>query len=104
MTLKASASSLCFVVASAAISQNALVPASPADRAEARDIFKQLIEINSTDTPKGSVTAASKAMERRFLAAGFPREDVRLLGPAAHKQNLVVRYRPAGTPDSRPVL
>ena len=104
MNLKAPAASLCFFVASAAIAQNALVPASPADRAEAQEIFKQLIEINTTDTPKGSVTAGSEAMEKRFLDAGFPREDVHLLGPDERKQNLVVRYRAAGTSDEKPVL
>lgn len=87
-----------------AVGQNSLPTASVADRAEAKAIFKELIEINTTDTPKGSVTAATKAMEKRFLDAGFAREDVKLLGPAAHKQNLVVRYRAAGTPDAKPVV
>ena len=104
MTLKAAAACICFLIASAAVAQSALVSASPADRAEAREIFKQLIEINTTDTPKGSVTAGSEAMEKRFLDAGFPREDVHLLGPDPRKQNLVVRYRSAGTPDNQPVL
>jgi acetylornithine deacetylase/succinyl-diaminopimelate desuccinylase-like protein len=81
-----------------------IAPLSDADRAEARDIFKQLIEINTTDTPKGSVTAGNAAMEKRFLDAGFPREDVRLIGPDKNKLNLVVRYRAAGTPDAKPVL
>ncbi len=78
--------------------------ASAADRAEAREIFKQLIEINTTDTPQGSVTAATSAMQKRFLDAGFPHEDVHLLGPDSHKQNLVVRYRAAGHPTQKPVL
>jgi acetylornithine deacetylase/succinyl-diaminopimelate desuccinylase-like protein len=86
------------------VSGQTVVPASTADRAEAREIFRQLIEINTTDTPKGSVTAGAQAMEKRFLDAGFPREDVRLLGPDPKKMNLVVRYRAAGTPDARPVL
>jgi len=81
-----------------------LPAASAADRAEARDIFKQLIEINTTDTPKGSVTAASVAMQKHFLDAGFAPEDVHLLGPAPHKQNLVVRIHAAGTPTEKPVL
>ena len=82
-----------------------LVPASKADRAEARDIFKQLIEINTTDSPQGSVTAGTQAMEKRFLDAGFPREDVVLLGPDPRKQNLVVRFRaPSGQPAEKPVL
>jgi acetylornithine deacetylase/succinyl-diaminopimelate desuccinylase-like protein len=104
MSLRVPAASLCFLIASIAIAQNALVPASPTDRAEAREIFKQLIEINTTDTPKGNVTAGTTAMEKRFLDAGFPREDVHLLGPDPRKQNLVVRYRATGAPDNKPVL
>ena len=103
MRLKASPAALFVLLASASLAQT-ITPASPADRAEARDIFKQLIETNTTDTPKGNVTTGSAAMEKRFLDAGFPREDVHLLGPDAHKQNLVVRYRAAGTPDAKPVL
>ncbi len=94
--------SLCLPLAAA--SQSVLTPASPADRAEAQAIFKQLIETNTTDTVRGSVTAGTQAMEKRFLDAGFPREDVHLLGPNPNKMNLVVRYRAAGTPNEKPVL
>jgi acetylornithine deacetylase/succinyl-diaminopimelate desuccinylase-like protein len=85
-------------------SGNPVVPASRADRAEAREIFKQLIEINTTDTPQGNVTAGSEAMAKRFLDAGFAREDVSLLGPDARKQNLVVRIRAAQPSTEKPVL
>jgi acetylornithine deacetylase/succinyl-diaminopimelate desuccinylase-like protein len=78
--------------------------ASEADRAEALGLFKQLIEINTTDTPQGNVTTATAAMQRRFLDAGFPPGDVHLLGPDPRKQNLVVRYRAAGAPAEKPVL
>lgn len=78
--------------------------ASAADRAEAWAIFKQIIEINTTDTPQGNVTTATAAMEKRFLDAGFSREDVKLIGPNPRKMNLVVRYRAAGTPNEKPVL
>ena len=81
-----------------------LVPASRADRAEAKDIFKQLIEINTTDSPQGSVTAGAEAMVKRFLDAGFAREDVHLLGPDPRKQNLVVRLRAAEPSTSKPIL
>ena len=81
------------------------LPQTPdADRALAREIFKQLIEIDTTDTPLGNVTTATTAMQRRFLDAGFPPEDVQLLGPDPRKQNLVVRFRAAGTPAKKPVL
>ena len=88
-----------------ASAQSAPLPAASAsDRAEARDIFKQLIEINTTDTPKGSVTAGSVAMQKRFLNAGFSPEDIHLLGPDPNKQNLIVRMRAAHPTAQKPVL
>ncbi len=79
-----------------------ITPVSPEDRATAIDIFKQLIEINTTDTPLGNVTAGTEAMQKRFLDAGFPASEVHLLGPDPHKQNLVVRIKGSGT--AKPVL
>ena len=80
----------------------AITPLSPADRAEATEIFKQLIEINTTDTSLGNVTTGTTAMQKRFLDAGFPASDVHLLGPDPRKQNLVVRIH--GTGSGKPVL
>jgi acetylornithine deacetylase/succinyl-diaminopimelate desuccinylase-like protein len=68
----------------------------------ARDIFKELIEINTTDTPAGSVSKAAEAVAARLLAAGFPQADVQLLGPDPRKRNLVARLRGNGT--RRPIL
>ena len=62
----------------------------------ARDIFKQLIEINTTDTPAGNVTQAAEAMAARLRAAGFAGNDVQVLGPAPRKHNLVARLRGSG--------
>ena len=92
----------CF--AGAAAAQSTIPATSAEDRAEAKAIFKQLIEINTTDTPQGNVTTATTAMQKRFLDAGFAPEDVQLLGPDARKMNLVVRIRAAGTPTDKPVL
>ena len=89
---------------SALFAQRPLPTSSAEDRALAREILKELIEINTTDTPMGNVTTANTAMQRRFLKAGFAPEDVHLLGPDARKQNLVVRFRAAGTPTKKPVL
>jgi acetylornithine deacetylase/succinyl-diaminopimelate desuccinylase-like protein len=86
------------------LSQDGLPTASAADRSEAREIFKQLIEINTTDTPAGSVTAAAVAIRKRFLDASFAPEDVQLLGPDPRKQNLVVRIHGAGQPGNKPAL
>jgi acetylornithine deacetylase/succinyl-diaminopimelate desuccinylase-like protein len=68
----------------------------------AREIYKELIEINTTDSV-GDNTAAARAIESRLLAAGFPREDVQVIVPAARKGNLVARLRsPAAT--RKPIL
>ncbi len=66
----------------------------------AREIFKQLIEINTTDSV-GDNTRAAEAMAARFRAAGFAASDVTVLGPA-RKGNLVVRFHGAGP--ARPLL
>jgi acetylornithine deacetylase/succinyl-diaminopimelate desuccinylase-like protein len=79
-----------------------ITPTSSEDRAAAIAIFKQLIEINTTDTPLGNVTTGTEAMQKRFLDAGFAANDVHLLGPNPRKQNLVVRIKGTGT--GKPVL
>ena len=68
---------------------------------QATDIFRQLIEINTTDSV-GNVTTTATAMQQRFVAAGFPAADMQLLGPNDRKQNLVVRYR--GASGKKPML
>ena len=72
-----------------------------ATRTLALDIFKQLIEINTTDSV-GSVTAAAEAMAQRFRDAGFPESDIQLLGPNDRKKNVVVRLHGSGK--HKPVL
>jgi acetylornithine deacetylase/succinyl-diaminopimelate desuccinylase-like protein len=66
-----------------------------------RDIFRELIEINTTDST-GSTTLAARAMEKRLLDAGFPAADVVVAGPNDRKGNLVARLR--GTGRARPIL
>ena len=60
----------------------------------AREVYKQLVEINTSDSV-GSTTVAAEAMAARFRAAGFSAADVQVLVPAGRpdKGNLVVRYR-----------
>jgi acetylornithine deacetylase/succinyl-diaminopimelate desuccinylase-like protein len=67
----------------------------------ARDIFKQLIEINTTDSV-GNVTTAAEAMAKRLRDAGFAESDMHVAGPNERKKNLVVRLR--GTARRKPVL
>jgi acetylornithine deacetylase/succinyl-diaminopimelate desuccinylase-like protein len=71
-----------------------------------RDIFRELIEINTVD-PNGDVTRAAEAMRARLVAAGFAAEDVRVVVPAgnAKKGNLVARYRsPRPAAGKKPLL
>ncbi len=67
----------------------------------AHDIFKQLIEINTTDS-SGNVTTAAEAVAQRFRAAGLPDRDIQVLGPNERKKNLVVRFHGSGK--LKPVL
>jgi len=69
--------------------------------ARAHEIFKELIEINTTESV-GSVTAASEAMAKRLREAGFADSDIQVLGPNDRKKNLVVRLRGSGK--HKPVL
>ena len=67
----------------------------------ARDVFRQLIEINTTDSV-GNVTTAAEAMAKRFREAGFDEKDIQIAGPRDNKKNLVIRYH--GTGVRKPVL
>ena len=64
----------------------------------ARAIFKELIEINTTDSV-GSTTKAADAMAARLKAAGFT--DVQVLGPDPRKGNLVLRWRGTSSAGAR---
>jgi acetylornithine deacetylase/succinyl-diaminopimelate desuccinylase-like protein len=90
-----------FFVCLFSVSLDAQVQPDPATRQLAHDIFKQLIEINTTDSV-GSVTAASEAMAQRFRDAGFPESDIHVLGPNDRKKNVVVRLHGSG--QHKPVL
>ena len=62
------------------------------------DIYKELVETNTTDSV-GDNTAAAEKMAARLRAAGFPAEDVQVVvHPGnAKKGNLVARLRGTGT-------
>ncbi|MDP9170299.1 MAG: M20/M25/M40 family metallo-hydrolase [Acidobacteriota bacterium] len=85
----------------------ALIPAQldDATRTLSRDIFKQLIEINTTDSA-GDNTAAAQAMAKRFLDAGYPAADVQVLVPPGrnNKGNLVVRLHGRAAGALKPIL
>jgi acetylornithine deacetylase/succinyl-diaminopimelate desuccinylase-like protein len=89
----------CFLLSATTIP--ALAQLDPQTRKLSRDIFQQLIEINTTDSV-GSTTLAANAMAQRLLDAGFAREDVLILGPNDRKGNLVARFH--GTGRAKPIL
>lgn len=62
----------------------------------ARDILRELIEINTTHSI-GSTTDAAEAMAARLRMAGFPDSDVQVLGAIPRKGNLVARWRGNGS-------
>lgn len=67
----------------------------------ARDVFEELIEINTTHST-GSTTDAAEAMAARLRHAGFQDEDIHVLGPHPAKGNLIARFR--GTGEREPLL
>ena len=67
----------------------------------ARDIHKELVEIN-TVTATGDTLKAAEAVAARLKAAGFPDADVQVFSPAPRKGNLVARLH--GTGARKPVL
>src|SRR5580658_10006014 len=83
------------------ISSLVAAPLDESTRKLARDIFKQLIEINTTDSV-GSTTVAAEAMAKRLRDAGFAAADAQVLGPDPRKGNLVARLH--GTGARKPIL
>ena len=77
--------------------QTSLAP----ERAVAREIFQQLIEIPTT-ADQGATPRAAQAMADRLVAAGFARDDVRVLNLNPRVGNLVARFR--GTEPDRPAV
>ena len=66
----------------------------------ARDIFKELIEINTTF--RYGSTKAAEAMATRLRSAGFSDDDIQVIGPDEQHKNLVLRFRGQGK--LKPVL
>ena len=71
------------------------------DEALFRAIYKELVEINTTDSV-GDTVAAANAMAKRLIDGGLPPGDVRVLSSGPRKGNLVARLR--GTGAKKPLL
>ncbi len=71
------------------------------DRQLAREIYKQMIEIQSGFTT-GATTPVAEAVAARLKAAGFSDSDIFVGGAIPKKANIVVRYH--GTGARKPIL
>jgi acetylornithine deacetylase/succinyl-diaminopimelate desuccinylase-like protein len=68
------------VLTAAACLGSAGVGAQSRDEAAFRDLYKELVEINTTRSV-GSCTQAAEAMRTRLAAAGVPAADMRIIAP-----------------------
>ena len=76
--------------------------AEPAgDKALFRSIYKELVEINTTEST-GDTLVAATAMAKRLTDAGFPAADVQVLSSGPRKGDMVARLR--GTGAKKPML
>ena len=66
-------------------------PIAAVDRALAREILEQLVAIPTTEAD--GTARAAQVLADRLIAAGFPKDDVRILGPNPRAANLVARFR-----------
>ena len=85
----------------------ALVAATPLmaqdqPRARERELLKELVEINTSDSARHTDIAA-RAMARHLVAAGLPESDVQVLELTPGIHTLVARYRGRGR-GTRPIL
>ncbi len=91
------------VVGAAAAPAQAEDPGADADGALAVEILEELVAINTAPSGgPGQTRRAAEAMAARLRAAGFPADDVAVLGLAPGDGNLVARYRGSGA--RRPIL
>jgi acetylornithine deacetylase/succinyl-diaminopimelate desuccinylase-like protein len=96
-----SATALALLVCGAAASAQPQAP--EADRKLFREIYQELVEINTTDSV-GDNTQAAQAMAGRLKSAGFTDIEMQIVVPpgAPKKGNLVARLK--GTGAKKPLL
>ena len=74
---------------------------TPQQQQAFRQIYQELMEINTTDSV-GDTVKAAEAMAARLRAAGLAAGDIRVISTAPRKGNLVARLR--GTGARKPIL
>jgi acetylornithine deacetylase/succinyl-diaminopimelate desuccinylase-like protein len=91
---------LAIVAVSVAEAQDQNMPPE-AERKLAREIYQEMIAVNSGFTT-GTTTPIAENVAKRLRAEGFAEADIFVGGAAPNKANVVVRYR--GTGRARPIL
>jgi acetylornithine deacetylase/succinyl-diaminopimelate desuccinylase-like protein len=86
------------LLASAALAQT---PPPDQQRELSREVYRELVEIDTTQSA-GDMLKAARAMARRLVAGGLPEADVRVFETAPKRGNLVARLR--GTGKKKPIL
>ena len=81
------------VIASLPAHAQGVVPES--ERALAREIYRELVETDTTHS-SGSTTRAAERIAARLRAGGIPDVDIAQLGPSPSKGNLVARLHGSG--------
>jgi acetylornithine deacetylase/succinyl-diaminopimelate desuccinylase-like protein len=91
-------------LALAALASPAAAQTARPDQQAFRELYKELIEINTT-LSAGSCTAASEAMASRLKAAGFADADLKVIVPADRPKdgNLVATLK-GSDPKAKPIL
>src|SRR5579871_1431278 len=90
-----------FLMVATGLGRSAQAETLSAPQQLAKDIFKELIEIN-TVSETGDTGRAADAMAARLRAAGFSGNDLQVFKPAPRKGNVVARLR--GTGARKPIL
>ena len=71
--------------------------ADPAtERALFHDIYKELVETNTSHSA-GDSTLAARRMAKRLRDAGFTEAEVQVVEPFSKKGNLILRFKGDGT-------
>jgi acetylornithine deacetylase/succinyl-diaminopimelate desuccinylase-like protein len=89
------------VVAAFACSRTAAEPPPSPPLALAHEIFKELVETDTTQSV-GDTAKAAHLAAARLIAAGFPASDVAVFEPKPKRGNLIARLR--GTGKQKPIL
>jgi acetylornithine deacetylase/succinyl-diaminopimelate desuccinylase-like protein len=101
--MMASVLGVALLAGGAAQAQGAAPPLRP-DQAAFREIYKELVETNTT-LSSGSCTLAAAKMAARLKAAGFPETDLHQLADPAHpKEGSLVAVLPGSDPTAGAVL